>query len=86
MKQKFHVPGHWVTKIKRGKLPLSLEDRQKLIQAHYQVFTTRTQSPACKAALEKAATGNARLQRDEWVAIRRIWREPFVRTVGTDAD
>lgn len=86
MRFKLDIPGHWMTHVKRGKLPLSIDARRRLSKAHYQVFTIVTQSPSCKQVLFKK--DQLPLKRGEWVAIRRVWREPYVRVgkVVGDAD
>ena len=63
--------GHPRLYVRRGKLPLKPEDREKLVAREYKVFEATNPSPEIRGELLRK--GHLMKHPDEWLAVREIW-------------
>lgn len=71
------VRGHWMVRVKRGPLPLGIEDEQKLRQRKYKIFTLDSPDFETWKHLEKRGVKPKRV--DEWMAVLISWRKDYVK-------
>ena len=71
------VRGHWMVRVKRGPLPLGIEDEQKLRQRKYKIFTLDSPDFETWKHLERRGVKPKRV--DEWMAVLISWRKDYVK-------
>lgn len=74
---RFDVRGHWCFKIYRGQMPMDAELELHLDKLHYNIFKTKPLDEETIDALRER--GQPPRQDDEWIAIKKFWRNPFVK-------
>lgn len=74
---RFDVRGHWCFKIFRGQMPMDAEMELHLDKLRYTIFKTRSLDVETIEALEER--GQPPRQDDEWIAIKKFWRNSFVK-------
>lgn len=74
---RFDVRGHWCFKIFRGEMPMDAEMELHLDKLRYDIFKTKPLDAETVEALHER--GQPPRQDGEWIAIKKFWRNSFVK-------